>query len=81
LNEHERRQHNFLAAFYPDREYVPERISIRTCALVTVVTLGFGVIYWLYKIVNVYNNHFKEQHHIEHELLKLMEAKSHVEPV
>jgi hypothetical protein len=39
------------------------------------------VVYWLYSLVNVYNNHFKEQHHIEQELLKLMEAKSHVESV
>ena len=81
LNEHERHQQDFLAEFYPDRSYTPKWISIRTCAIVTVVTLGFGVIYWLYKIVNVYNNHFKEQHHIEHDLLKLVEAKSHVEPV
>ena len=81
LLEHEKRQRDFLAAFYPERNYVPQRISIRNCALITVATLGFGVVYWLYKVVNVYNNHFKEQHHIEYELLRLMEAKSHVESV
>ena len=81
LLEHEKRQRDFLAAFCPERNYVPQRISIRNCALITVATLGFGVVYWLYKVVNVYNNHFKEQHHIEYELLRLMEAKSHVESV
>jgi hypothetical protein len=60
---------------------MPQHISIRKYALITMVTLGFGVIYWLYKVVNLYNNHFKEQRHIEHEMLKLMEAKSRVEPV
>ena len=81
LNEHEKDQHRFLATFYAERKYVPQWISIKTCALVTVATLGLGVIYWLYKLVNVYNNHFKEQYHIEHELNQLMEAKDHVQPV
>jgi len=78
---HEKRQKEFFATVYPDLSYVPQRISIRNYALITVATLGFGVVYWLYKIVNVYNNHFKEQRHIEHEMLRLMEAKSHVESV
>src|SRR3990172_643234 len=81
LLTHERRQKEFFATVYPDMNYVPQEISIRNCALITVATLGVGVIYWLYKIVNVYNNHFKEQHHIEHEMLTLMEAKSHGESV
>jgi hypothetical protein len=81
LNEHEKRQNDFLSTFYPERKYMPQWISVKTCAIITVATLGFGVVYWLYKLVNLYNNHFKEQHHIEHELLKLMEAKSHVESV
>ncbi len=81
LNEHEKRQSDFLATFYPERKYVPQWVFIRNCALITVATLGFGVVYWLYKIVNLYNNHFKEQFHIEHELNQLMEAQSHVQPV
>jgi hypothetical protein len=79
LLEHEKRQREFLAIFYPEWNNIPQNISIRNCALITAATLGFGVIYWLYKVVNVYNNHFKEQRHIEHEMLRLMEAKSHVE--
>ena len=81
LNEHEKQQHNFLASFYPERKYSAQYIFIGNCALITLATLGLGIIYWLYKIVNLYNNHFKEQYHIEHELNRLMEAQSHVQPV
>jgi hypothetical protein len=78
---HEKRQLEFLQNFFPEINYMPQSISIRNCALITGATLGFGVVYWLYKILNVYNNHFKEQQHIENEILRLMEAKSHVESV
>ena len=81
LNEHEVHQREFLARFYPQRNYAPQWVFMRNCEIITAATLGFGVIYWLYKIVNLYNNHFKEQYHIEHELTQLMEAQSHVEPV
>ena len=78
---HEKRQRDFLTVFYPEWKFMPQSISIRKYVLITLVTLGFGVIYWFYRVVNVYNNHFKEQRHIEYELVKLMEAKSHVESV
>jgi hypothetical protein len=81
LVEHEKHQRDFLAVFYPEWNHISQSISIRNCAIITVATLGFGVIYWLYKVVNQYNNHFKEQHHIEHEILSLMEAKSRAESV
>jgi hypothetical protein len=81
LNEHEKRQHEFLAKFYPERQYKTQWVFIRNCAIITVATLGLGVVYWLYKIVNLYNNHFKEQYHIEHELNQLMETQTHVQPV
>src|SRR3989304_5416946 len=76
---HEKRQKAFLATICPNLDYVSQSISIRNCAVITAVTLGFGVIYWLYKLVNAYNNHFKENQHIEAELGTLMEAKSHGE--
>jgi len=78
LNVHEKHQREFFSTFFPDLNYISQKISIRNCALITAVTLGVGVVYWLYKILNAYNNHFKEQRHIEHEMLRLMEAKSHV---
>jgi hypothetical protein len=81
LNDHEKRQTAFLAEFFPERKYMPQWIPVKTCAIITVATLGFGAVYWLYRLVNAYNNHFKEQLHIEHELLKMMETTSHVESV
>ncbi len=78
---HEKRQQAFLISLFPEREYIPQNIAVKKYALITIATLGVGIVYWFYKIINTYNNHFKEQHHIEHELLKLMEAKSHVESV
>src|SRR4030042_1679163 len=74
---HEKRQRAFLAIMYPNLDWVSQSISIRNCVIITVATLGFGVIYWLYKLVNVYNNHFKEHQHLEAELGTLMEATSH----
>jgi hypothetical protein len=81
LLEHEKHQRVFLANFCPEWNHKLQTISIRNCTVITAATLGFGIIYWLYKVVNVYNNHFKEQKHIEYEIVKLMEAKSHVESV
>ena len=78
---HEKRQRDFLATIRPGLDYVSQSISIRNCAVITAVTLGFGVIYWLYKLVNVYNNHFKEHQHIEAELGTLVKAKIHDESV
>jgi len=78
---HEKNQQAFLTRLTPDRGYVRQNIEIEKYALVTVATLGAGVIYWLYKIINMYNSHFKEERRIEAEMIRLMEGKSYVEPV
>ena len=70
---HEKRQQAFLTNVVPERGYMPQKIAIKKYALITMVTLGIGIIYWLYKIINTYNNHFKEQRKIEDEIIKLME--------
>ncbi|UCF45338.1 MAG: hypothetical protein JSW44_01520 [Candidatus Bathyarchaeota archaeon] len=74
---HERRQQAFLESLFPERTYTPQNISIRKYALITTATMGAGIVYWLYKILNIYNNHFTEQQKIEDEIIKLMEEKSH----
>jgi len=56
--------------------FMPQTIPIRKYALITIVTLGVGIVYWLYKIVNLYNTHFKAHSEIEKEIVKLMEEKS-----
>jgi hypothetical protein len=72
---HEKHQDDFLAAAFPTRMFMPQTIPIRKYALITIVTLGVGGIYWLYKIVNNYNAHFKAQWKLEKEIARLMEEK------
>ena len=70
---HERNQDSFLASAFPERMFMPQTIPIKTYVIVTVCTLGVGVIYWLYKVVNLYNAHFKAQAQVEKEVKLLME--------
>ncbi len=72
---HERNQDAFLAAAFPERMFMTQKIPIKTYVLITVVTLGVGVVYWLYKVVNLYNAHFKAQLQVELEAGRLMEEE------
>jgi hypothetical protein len=75
---HERNQDKFLAAAFPERMFMTQTIPIKTYVLVTIVTLGVGVVYWLYKVVNLYNAHFKAQLQVEKEVGRLMEEEKTV---
>ena len=55
--------------------FMPQTIPIRKYAVITIVTLGVGIVYWLYNIVNMYNAHFKAQLQVEKEIAKLMGEK------
>jgi hypothetical protein len=79
LAVHERNQDAFLAAALPERVFMPQTIPIKTYAVVTLVTLGVGVVYWLYKVVNLYNAHFKAHIQVEKELSRLLEEEQVVE--
>ena len=72
---HEKSQDEFLANAFPERMFMPQTIPIKKYALITIVTLGVGIVYWLYKIINLYNAHFTAQRKIEKEIAKLMEEK------
>ena len=72
---HETQQDKFLASAFPERMFMPQTLPIRKYALITIVTLGVGIVYWLYKIVNMYNAHFKAHREVEKEIDKLMEEK------
>jgi hypothetical protein len=72
---HEEQQDRFLAEAFPERMFMPQTIPIRKYALITIVTLGVGIVYWLYKIVNMYNAHFNAHREVEKEIVKLMEEK------
>jgi len=78
---HEKRQQAFLTSLFPEREYMPQNIAVKKYALITLATLGVGIVYWFYKIINAYNNHFKEQRKIEDEIIRLMEEKGYGESV
>jgi hypothetical protein len=73
LVDHERRQEAFLASAFSQRMFMVQTIPIKKYALITIVTLGVGGIYWLYKIINMYNAHFKAQWKVEKEIARLME--------
>ena len=72
---HERHQDEALAAAFPERMFMPQTLPIRKYEIITLATLGVGIVYWLYKIVNMYNAHFKAHREVEKEIVKLMEEK------
>jgi hypothetical protein len=75
---HEQNQDAFLAAAFPERMFMPQTIPIKTYVLITILTLGVGEVYWLYKVVNLYNAHFKVQSQVEKEIGRLMEEEKTV---
>jgi hypothetical protein len=75
LLAHETHQDRFLRSTFPERMFMAQTIPIRKYVLITIFTLGVGIVYWLYKIVNMYNAHFEAQRHVEVKIVKLMEEK------
>ena len=73
LAAHEHSQDAYLATTLPERVFMPQTIPIKTYAVITLVTLGVGGVYWLYKVVNLYNAHYKAHLQIEKEMGRLME--------
>jgi hypothetical protein len=72
---HEKQQDIILASAFPERMFMPQTIPIKKYALITIISLGVGIVYWLYKIINMYNAHFKAHQKIENEIVKLMEER------
>jgi len=72
---HEAEQDKFLAQVFPERIFMTQTIPIKTYVIITIVTLGFGIIYWLYKVVNQYNAHYKAHLQVEKKISSLMEEK------
>jgi len=79
LQVHEQHQDMFLANAFPERMFMPQTIPIKKYALITIVTLGVGGVYWLYRVINLYNAHFQAQRKVEKEIARLMEEKKVVE--
>ena len=76
LKKHQRSQDVFLARLLYQTKFSPQTIPIKTYAIITIVTLGVGGVYWLYKVVNLYNAHFKAHLQIQKELIRLMEEEN-----
>jgi hypothetical protein len=83
LQKHEEHEHDFLAeviALAKDSGVTLDIQSYRTTPsfsrnkyiVLSVATLGLAAAYWLYRIFNDYNNHFKMQWIIEDELLRFL---------
>ncbi len=70
---HEEHEDTFLSAAFPKQMFMQQTIPIKKYALLTIVTLGVGGIYWLYKVANLYNAHYKAQWKVEQEIARLME--------
>jgi len=70
---HEHQEDVFLSSAFPERFFMPQTIPIKTYVVVTVCTLGVGVVYWLYKLVNFYNAHYKAELQVDKEISRLME--------
>jgi flagellar biogenesis protein FliO len=75
LAMHEAEQEKFLVQVFPERIFMTQTIPIKVYTIITIVTLGFGIIYWLYKVVNQYNAHYRTQLQIEKKIASLMEEK------
>jgi hypothetical protein len=85
LEKHETQEHDFLVetiglakdsgvslnihGFTPTNGFALGRYLF-----LSIVTLGLAAAYWLYRIFNDYNNHFKMQWKIEDELLNFLKA-------
>ena len=78
LAVHERNEDSFFASAFPQRMFMPQTVPIKTYVLITICTLGVGVIYWLYKVVNLYNAHYKAELQVEKEIGRLMEEEKAV---
>jgi len=72
---HERRERELFSEFPGFPEYMAANVSVRKYAIITLVTVGVGVIYWLYKIINIYNSHFKLERPFEALLAKWLEEQ------
>jgi len=79
LAAHEQQQDIYLTTALPQRVFMPQSVPLTTYALITIVTLGVGGVYWLYKIVNLYNAHYKAHLAVEKELSRLLEEQQSVQ--
>ena len=85
LQKHEKHEHDFLVeiiALAKDSGVAlnihgftaTKSFTLGKYLILSIATLGLAAAYWLYRIFNDYNNHFKMQWKIEDELLSFLKA-------
>jgi preprotein translocase subunit YajC len=85
LQKHEENEHAFLMeairiaqdsgfSLNPDGSATTKKFALDRYLILTIVTCGFGAVYWLYRIFNGYNQHFKRQWKLEDELLRFFKS-------
>jgi len=85
LQKHEEHEHDFLNEIIALAKDSGVPLNIQSYAttprfpldkylVLSVVTFGLAAAYWLYRIFNDYNNHFKMQWLIEDELLRFLKG-------
>jgi preprotein translocase subunit YajC len=85
LAKHEQQEHDFLGEVIALAKDSGEPLNIQGFTAtksfptgkylaLSVVTLGLAAAYWIYRIFNDYNSHFKMQWKIEDELLRFLKA-------
>jgi hypothetical protein len=79
LANHEHQEDTFLNSVVTERVFMTQTIPQTTYLLITIVTLGVGGVYWLYKLVNLYNAHYKADLQVEKEINRLTEEPNVVE--
>jgi len=79
LKVHEMHEKEFFSRVLGNSDYMLQTVEIRKYVLLTVVTLGIGVIYWLYKIINIYNNHFMFETSLEGRVVEMLEKEGYGE--
>lgn len=78
LIAHEKEEDAYLQVALPERVFMTQTIPQTTYVLITIVTLGVGGVYWLYKIVNLYNQHYKADLIVEKEINRILEEEGNV---
>ena len=53
---------------------VTKKFAFVRYLILSIITCGFAAVYWLYRIFNDYNRHFKRQWKLEDELLKFFNS-------
>jgi len=85
LQKHEEHEHAFLTetislaqdsglSINPDGFTKTKKFALDRYLILTIVTCGFAAVYWLYRIFNDYNQHFKKQWKLEDELLRFFKS-------